>query len=188
MDVNVAFSDQNNSNIKSSSKSSVSSVIFWMKIYIYFWALSVVGQFFEIAWWRTHIDTMIPLAPPYGLGAVAVILFVWPLIRDHKINPSIVFVLSTLLTGFVEYICAVFVVAIYGVNRFWNYSDRFMNINGYVCLESAVLFGLMATFFIYLFYPICENIFSRLPNRYVIVIFWALLLCFIVDSANSGII
>jgi len=163
-----------------------SVAVFMQKIFIYFWVTSLLGHYLEVVWiyvmhqttgstlWKTTIPTVTPLAAPYGLGIVAVILLVVPLIRKYGLHPLGVFVLSTLITGTIEYLCALVLVLSTGHNRYWSYLDQPFNINGYVCLQSAVLFGAGATIFVYFVYPTLEKLVNGLQKKQRNAIFWLL--------------
>jgi hypothetical protein len=99
---------------------------FWQELYLYYWVFALAGHYVEIIWARiVHIATgyplwepttslVIPLAAPYGLGAVGVILFVWPLIKDRKLHFIAVFGINVLITAVVEYFCATMFVIFLG--------------------------------------------------------------------------
>lgn len=167
--------------------------VFWQKIFIYFWIFSIVGHYIEIIWaeanhiflnyplWHPIIPTFMPLAAPYGFGVVGVILFVWPLMKHYKLHPLGVFVASVIVTSVIEYICAVIIVLFVGHNYFWNYTGQFLNINGYVCLQSGLLFGAGATIFLYFVYPYCEKVLNRFSQKQLSGLFWVLFVGYGVD-------
>lgn len=161
------------------------SFAFWEKMFLYFWFASFVGQLYEVVFWGKDTTTIIPFAQPYGLGVVAVIMFVFPLIRKKLINPYIGYFLNVLTTSIVEYLSAFVVVLSYGKNNFWDYSDRFMNLNGYICLESALLFGLLATIFIYCVYPVTEKIYHTHKKTTIHTVFWITFTLFVFDTIYS---
>ena len=174
------------------------SVIFWQKLFIYFWVIAVAGHYLERAWaiinrdfmgvpsWELIVPTFVPMAVPYGSGAVAVILVTVTLMKRFHLNPFAVFGINVVVAGFVEYMSAFFVVLFDGNNRYWNYSQHAFNINGYTCLESSLLLGMVATFFVYAAYPVFEKIFAKLKYKYLNVIFWVLLAVFVVDSLYAA--
>lgn len=163
------------------------------KIFLYFWITSLLGHYLEVIWiyimhvtvdatlWKTTIPTITPLAAPYGFGMVAVILLVIPLIKKYKLHPLGVFVLNALVTGVIEYLCAFVLVLATGRNRYWDYSNEFLNINGYVCLKSAILFGIGATLFVYFVYPTLDKAVNGLRKRQFDAVFWLLFGSYIID-------
>lgn len=170
-----------------------SMLVFLKKIFIYFWVTSLLGHYLEVVWiyimhvtvdatlWKTTIPTITPLAAPYGFGMVAVILVVIPLIKKYKLHPLGVFASNALVTGVIEYLCALVLVIATGRNRYWNYSNEFLNINGYVCLKSAILFGVGATLFVYFIYPTLEKIVNGLRKNQFNAVFWLLFGSYSID-------
>lgn len=170
------------------------SFAFWQKIFIYYFLFSLGGHYLEILWaiigqfvfglppWRPTIVGIAPLAPPYGFGAVAAIVIIKPLIKRYNLKFLAIFILSVVVSSIVEYLCAACIVLLLGHNPFWNYSNRFLNINGYICLKNSLLFGVALTFFIYKVLPTSEKIFDKLKKSIPLnVFFWLLLVVYILD-------
>lgn len=178
---------------KATEKASTSPFGLFQKIFIFYWLFSLLGHYAEVIWaYVNHaitgqpldyhiVSTVIPLAMPYGLGAIAVILLVWPLIKAHKINPVATLILNIIITSAVEYACAIILIIFTGHNYYWSYLDKPFNISGYVCLESGIVFGTAATIFIYFIYPFFEKIIQRFSRQQLNIIFWILLTTNITD-------
>lgn len=81
-----------------------------------------------------------PWLPIYGVGGCLILL----LLGRFKQHPFIVFLLATLLCGSMEYMTAVAVEFFFRC-RWWDYSTKFMNLHGRVCLEGLLLFGISGT-------------------------------------------
>lgn len=77
-----------------------------------------------------------PWLPIYGVGGVLILL----LLGRFKQHPFIVFMLATLLCGSMEYMTAVAIEFFFRC-RWWDYSTKFMNLHGRICLEGLLLFG-----------------------------------------------
>ena len=151
------------------------------KLVIYFVSATVVGWYLEIIWTylRFHlydpgfIITQLakpPLAEPYGLGAVALIVIVIPMLQRYKLGLAATWALNTLVTAAVEYISAVALVIIFGHNTFWNYSIEPFNLNGYISLETSLFFGIVATLFVYFAYPACERLLAHMSRKQIGVV------------------
>ena len=158
---------------------------FWEKIFLYFWFGSLFGQLYEIVAWNHDSTTLIPFAPPYGLGLIAVIIFIYPLVKKALVSKVQAYFLAALLMGLVEYLCATVIILICGKNIYWNYSHRVLNFSGNTCAESAILFGLMATIFLYYICPITEKIFKSQPKVITKILFFATLIFFMFDTTYS---
>lgn len=162
------------------------------ELFIIFFVFSLVGHYLEVVWagikylisgstWFPTVVDIIPLAAPYGLGAVALILVVVPILRARKMHIVSVFVISAFVAGIVEFLCAALLVLLYGRNYFWDYSDRFMNLFGFTCLGVCLLFGIVAIVFLYLIYPKLKVFFNYLSQKQISCIFWILFIAYIIN-------
>lgn len=99
-----------------------------------------------------------PYCPIYGVGALLVL---YPLlfVKDY---PILVFILGVIITSTLEYITS-WVMEILFKTRWWDYSKRFMNINGRVCLLNSTLFGIMSIVVVYIIHPVIQDIVLDIP-------------------------
>ena len=99
-----------------------------------------------------------PYCPIYGVGALLVL---YPLlfVKDY---PILVFILGVIITSTLEYITS-WVMEILFKTRWWDYSERFMNINGRVCLLNSTLFGIMSIVVVYIIHPVIQDIVLDIP-------------------------
>ncbi|NTU89578.1 MAG: putative ABC transporter permease [Actinobacteria bacterium] len=162
------------------------TVRFWQELFLYFFFLSIAGHYLEVLWsfvrpfltggevWYPARITFIPSGPPYGLGAIAIIVFVLPIVRKFSLIPLVVFFLNMFVTSIVEYICATALITI-GGSRVWDYSHLPLNINGNIWIGGAALFGLAATVFLYFAYPFCEKLLEKLHENKLRfnIVFWS---------------
>lgn len=89
-----------------------------------------------------------PICPIYGVGAIAVVYVLTPL-RD---NWAALFFISAVLTTALEYLTSWLMEKLFHA-RWWDYSKRFMNIHGRVCLLGFVAFGAMSTLVVRCVHP-----------------------------------
>jgi len=97
-----------------------------------------------------------PYCPIYGVGVVSVTL----LLSRFSDNIILLFILSTILCGLLEYFTGYIMEKIFNA-RWWDYSDSKFNINGRVCLDTLIPFGIICVLVICFANP-C--IFSKLYN------------------------
>ncbi len=121
-----------------------------------------------------------PWLPIYGCGGLIVNIFLIPL----KKYPLLVFLLGVILTSIVEYIGSWGLEKIFSI-KLWDYSKKFCNINGRVCLLNSTLFGVMSISLVYLVQPWIDSLVDFVP--YVIQYYLAdvLRLLFAVDLTLS---
>lgn len=164
----------------------------FQQIFIIFFVFSIFGHYIEVAWaivlqvfcgsrWFPVLADILPLAAPYGLGAVALILFVWPLMKKYNHYPIRIFALSVFVTGVVEFLCALLLVILYGKNYFWDYSNKFLNLFGFICLQNCLLFGIASMLFLYFVYPHFQKFSGKFSRRQVSVCFWVLLFMYVIN-------
>ena len=65
------------------------------------------------------------------------------------------------------------------------YSNYFLNINGRVCLEGALVFGLGGCAVVYLVAPKLSKIFAKVSNKILVPICGLLISIFVVDLIHS---
>ena len=69
--------------------------------------------------------------------------------------------------------------------RWWDYSQRKFNINGRVCLDTIIPFGLLGMFIMYVSNPFLIEKLEQLPELALNILFWVLLIIYIADNIIS---
>lgn len=118
-----------------------------------------------------------PILPIYGAGGVVMII----LLKKFADKPLLTMILGMLLAGILEYVTATYLLNVKHV-QYWEYNGYFCNIQGKVCAEGLLLFGIGGLGFIYLLGPACDKIFARIPKRVKDIACIVLILLLIVDS------
>lgn len=117
-----------------------------------------------------------PYCPIYGCGVVIVVGALTPL----KDNLLILFAGSFLLTSILEYITG-FVLEKVFHNKWWDYSNKPFNIQGYVCLKFSIYWGLACTFIMDVLHPIIYRGIKMIPHTLGVVLLVILMAGFTVD-------
>lgn len=89
-----------------------------------------------------------PWAPIYGFGGILTVM----LARYAAGNPLKLFAGSMVLCTALEYGTSMVLEKGYGV-RWWDYSTRAFNLDGRICLEVTLFFGIVCVFLVYLILP-----------------------------------
>lgn len=121
-----------------------------------------------------------PVCPIYGYGVVLVSL----LLQKYQNDIIVTFFMSIIICGFLEYFTSYFMEIIFKA-RWWDYSQRKFNINGRVCLENLVLFGLASCVIIYVTNPFIIKHLKMIPSMVQNVLIGALLVVHLVDNIVS---
>lgn len=123
-----------------------------------------------------------PYLPIYGFGGVLLIIFLKPL----REKPILVFLLATFICAVIEYFTSVYLEYVYHM-KWWDYSGFFLNINGRICLEGLILFGLGGCTGIYVVAPLLDNIYKKIPINIKTILLTFLIIVFIFDFIHSSI-
>lgn len=121
-----------------------------------------------------------PWLPIYGVGGVLILL----LLNRFRNNPPLVFLLAVLLCGTIEYNTAVMIEMIFRC-RWWDYSTKFMNLNGRICLEGLMMFGVTGTLATCKVGPKLDSALSRIPRKLHTFLNILLSICFVGDIIFS---
>lgn len=106
--------------------------------------------------------------------------------QDAK-KPFRVFILSAILCTVLEYIAGAWLEWKWNI-RWWDYTGRLLHLNGYVCLMSAVCFGLGGVLLICLFQPVFNKLYHHMTVRLRTVLCLLFILLFTIDAAYSVIL
>ncbi|HEX8510382.1 MAG TPA: putative ABC transporter permease [Propionibacteriaceae bacterium] len=86
----------------------------------------------------------LPLRPIYGLGGVGSTLLSQPFLD----RPVVVFVIGVLVCSVVEFVASWFTERAFGTVS-WDYSDKVWNLQGRICLQYSVCWGVLALVAVY---------------------------------------
>ena len=107
-----------------------------------------------------------PLCPVYGFGALLVIF----LLQGTQQTPMALFFSGMLVTSVLEYFTSWLLEKLFHM-KWWDYSGYIFNIDGRVCLEGLIIFGLGGCAFTYCFTilfmkePLAIDVLSSLKRK-----------------------
>ena len=155
---------------------------------IYFMIFSVVGYFFEIIGGMIFKKKLAgrgflfgPYLPIYGFGGILIVVTTMPF-RD---NLALTVAVSVLVCTALEYATSYVLEKIFKV-RWWDYSksDAF-NLNGRICLRSAMMFGIGGAILSIQVFPALQAWVENIPLETKTVISCALVAVMLVDTLIS---
>lgn len=120
------------------------------------WMLECVFKFFSGNFNKTPGILNTPFCILYGLGTVALSLIIYRVTNKFWL----LFLLSMLVLTVMEYITFILLKKIYGI-KLWDYTDMTFNINEKVCLEFALVWGILGALYIKYLLPILKDFFVR---------------------------
>lgn len=107
-----------------------------------------------------------PFSPVYGMGAVLIYLIFGTAFR--KKEPSIpgCFLGGALLGGVLEYVLSLVQEMLFGTIS-WDYSEKFLNINGRTTIPYMIVWGAIIVVFVHFVFPPLERIYQKIAPRKV---------------------
>lgn len=122
-----------------------------------------------------------PWLPIYGNGACLILALLYP----FRGRPGLHFLLAVSVSGVLEYLTGVWLELVNGGQRWWDYTGLFLNLQGRVCAEGLLLFGVSGCVVAYLLAPRLDRVLRRVDKRALIAVCVALLCLFAADQLRS---
>jgi uncharacterized membrane protein len=173
-----------------------------VSIYIfYFFLYSAIGWFFESIYcsvparkWINRGFLTGPMCPIYGTGALTLALFIEPISRKLIyisifgsrvcVTPLLVFLAGMVLSDIVEFYTSLIMEKLFHAH-WWDYSERFLNIQGRICFSHTLIWGGVSLAFIYLAHPVIKTAVTRIPMQIIYFILAVIAVVFIVDLVHA---
>lgn len=119
-----------------------------------------------------------PWLPIYGTGGVIILVLLK--------KPALEFVAAMVLCGCLEYFSSWYLEMTHDGQRWWDYTGYFLNINGRICAEGLLTFGLGGLAIVYLLAPALDNLLSRIDARKLGIVAAVLLVLYCADQVYSA--
>lgn len=138
--------------------------IFW-----YFIIFSIAGLFIETIYSYFTSGTIEsrkgliwgPFCPVYGVsGAILIIALNY----CNRKNIFSLFTYGFIVGSIAEYILSFGLEAIYGM-RFWDYGYASANLNGRICLQYSLYWGILSVIIMRLIKPLLDKIIEKIPSK-----------------------
>ena len=122
-----------------------------------------------------------PFCVIYGFSAVAFAVFL------PEIQNSLFFLFlgGVIIAGFIEYTSGKLLERIFG-RKWWDYSDHRFHIGGYVCLETAMLWGVCAVIMVRFSNPLLLRLIARIPGLIGKICLWGIGIVIGLDAIGSS--
>lgn len=133
---------------------------------MYFFIYAFIGWVVEVSYHAVTKGKFInrgflsgPYCPIYGFGALSVIYFLTDIAEKNKM---LLFLGSIFIATAIEFVAGFLLEKIFH-QRWWDYSDRKLNIGGYVCLEFSVIWGLFCFLLYEAVHPVTKTLVGLIP-------------------------
>ena len=121
-----------------------------------------------------------PYCPIYGCGAIAITILLGRYTNDW----IVLFFMAIITCGILEYATSYIMEKLFHA-RWWDYSKNKYNINGRVCLETLIPFGLLGLLIMYVTNPFILGNLEKVAEQTLNIIAIVLAVIFTVDLAIS---
>jgi len=144
------------------------------------WTMEVICKLMEKKRFINRGFLIGPICPIYGYGVLAIVL----LIGKNTTDILAVFLKAMLICSILEYFTSYFMEKLFKA-RWWDYSNKKFNINGRVCLETMVPFGILGCLIIYLVHPLVVSLVGILNSTFTLIIAIILWIVYMIDNIIS---
>ena len=147
------------------------------------WLIEVIGKLIEKHKFINRGFLIGPICPIYGHGCILMILT----LSRYKDNPLTLFIYAIFICSLLEYFTSYFMEKIFKA-RWWDYSTKRFNLNGRICAETMIPFGILGTIVICVINPIFEYLLNLFNFETIKITAIVLFIIYIVDYTISLII
>ena len=144
------------------------------------WLMEVTCKFIELKRFVNRGFLIGPICPIYGYGVLGILFLIGTNTKDFLG----VFLKSILICSILEYFTSYIMEKIFHA-RWWDYSKKKYNINGRICLETMIPFGILGTSIVYFINPLFSGIVNAIPLTIRIILTVILLILYLVDNILS---
>ena len=134
-------------------------------IALYFFVYGFLGWCTEVAFaaWKEHrfVNRGFlngPICPVYGIGVTLVVHFLSP----YRSNLIILYITSTILVTALEWLTGFILERVFH-NKWWDYSNMPLNLNGYVCLLLSLIWGVACVLIVDFIHPVIHKLLLYIP-------------------------
>lgn len=122
-----------------------------------------------------------PWLPIYGGGSILILLMLYRY-RDNSLKQI---GLSVILCGILEYFSSWYLQMAHHGQKWWDYAGYFLNLNGRICAEGLLIFGLGGLAVVYLIAPALNALFEKFSKKTMIIVCIILVSLFSIDFVYS---
>ncbi len=144
------------------------------------WTMEVICKLIEQKKFINRGFLIGPICPIYGYGVLGILLLIGKDTNDF----IAVFLKSILICSVLEYFTSYLMEKLFHA-RWWDYSHRRYNINGRICLETMIPFGLLGTSIVYFINPPIKRLIAGIPYNLRIILTISLFILYVVDNIVS---
>lgn len=144
------------------------------------WCMEMVVCYFATRKWVNRGFLIGPICPIYGWGCLLIIL----LLKRYLDDPLVLFVMSMVLCSLLEYYTSYLMEKLFKA-RWWDYSHKKYNINGRICLDNILAFGILGLLMMYFINPFVVKMLGFVSTKVLNIVAIVIFVVFLVDNIVS---
>lgn len=144
------------------------------------WCMEMVVCYFATRKWVNRGFLIGPICPIYGWGCLLIIL----LLKRYLDDPLVLFVMSMVLCSLLEYYTSYLMEKLFKA-RWWDYSHKKYNINGRICLDNILAFGILGLLMMYFINPFVVKMLGFVSTKVLNIVTIVVFVIFLVDNIVS---
>ena len=121
-----------------------------------------------------------PYCPIYGWGGLAITI----ILKKYLDDPLALFLFALLICAVLEYLTSYVMEKLFKA-RWWDYSSKKFNINGRICLEMIIPFGILGMIISYITNPFFFGIYELINETGLHIITGIIFIIFLTDNIIS---
>lgn len=156
------------------------------KYILYFFIYAFLGWIMEVCVFLVSDKKFVnrgfligPICPIYGYGVLLIVTLI-----GNTSDLLTIFLKSIFVCSILEYFTSYFMEKIFNA-RWWDYSNKRFNINGRICLETMIPFGILGSLVTKYLHPAIVRIVSTFSSKLIIILAIIVFVIYLVDNAIS---
>ena len=138
------------------------------------WVMEVTLKFIQYHRFINRGFLIGPYCPIYGFGVVGVTILVGGLLGRAGTYPE-TFMAGFVICGFLEYMTSLYMEKMFHA-RWWDYSNKPMNLHGRIWIGNLILFGLASVIIVKLIDPHYFNFIATIDPLIISVLAWIIII------------
>lgn len=159
-----------------------------ISLILIFFVFCVTGWVWEVSLHLVADGTFVnrgmlhgPWIPIYGAGSLLILTLLYRLRR----KPILEFTAIVILSGVIEYMTSYYTECLFNGKKWWDYQGYFLNLDGRICAEGLLTFGIGGMILVYLIAPMLDNYLRKMKTQIAVPLCVILLSLFMVDQVYS---
>lgn len=159
-----------------------------ISLILIFFVFCVTGWVWEVSLHLVADGTFVnrgmlhgPWIPIYGAGSLLILTLLYRLRR----KPILEFTAIVILSGVIEYMTSYYTECLFNGEKWWDYQGYFLNLDGRICAEGLLTFGIGGMILVYLIAPMLDNYLRKMKTQIAVPLCVILLSLFMIDQVYS---